>query len=38
MKIGIMTCWQPDDNYGTQIQGFALQKYLEKIGNDVFLI
>lgn len=38
MKIGIMTCWQPDDNYGTQIQGFALQKYLEKMGNDVFLI
>lgn len=38
MKIAVMTCWQPDDNYGTQIQGFALQKYLAKIGNDVFLI
>ena len=38
MKIGVITCWQPDDNYGTQIQCFALLKYLEKIGHEPFLI
>lgn len=38
MKIGIMTCWQPDDNYGTQIQCFALQHYLRNLGHDAFLI
>lgn len=38
MKIGIVTCWQPDDNYGTQIQCFALQKYLCSLGHDAFLI
>ena len=38
MKIGIITCWQPDDNYGTQIQCFSFIKYLEKIGHEPFLI
>lgn len=38
MRIGIITCWQPDDNYGTQIQCFALQTYLRKLGYDAFLI
>lgn len=38
MKIGIVTCWQPDDNYGTQIQCFALQMYLRFLGHDAFLI
>ncbi len=38
MKIGIVTCWQPDDNYGTQIQCFALQKYLRSLGHDAYLI
>lgn len=38
MKIGIMTCWQPDDNYGTQLQCFALQYYLRSINFDPFLI
>ena len=38
MKIGIVTCWQPDDNYGTQIQCFALQMYLRLLGHDAYLI
>lgn len=38
MKIGIMTCWQPDDNYGTQLQCFAFQQYLKNKGHDVYLI
>lgn len=38
MKIGIITCWQPDDNYGTQIQCFALQQYLRLQGHEAFLI
>ena len=38
MKVGIMTCWQPDDNYGTQIQCFALQHYLRNAGHEAFLI
>ena len=38
MKIGVMTCWQPDDNYGTQIQCFALQHYLKLTGNEPYLI
>ncbi len=38
MKIGIMTCWQPDDNYGTQMQCFALQHYLRLRGHDAYLI
>ena len=38
MNIGIMTCWKPDDNYGTQIQCFALQTYLRKKGHNAFLI
>lgn len=38
MKIGIMTCWQSDDNYGQQMQMFALQHYLRMQGHDAFLI
>jgi hypothetical protein len=38
MKIGIMTLWQSDCNYGQQLQCYALQKYLENAGHDVFLI
>lgn len=38
MRIGIMTCWQSDDNYGQQMQMFALQHYLRSKGHDAFLI
>ena len=38
MRIGIMTCWQSDDNYGQQMQMFDLQHYLRSKGHDAFLI
>lgn len=38
MKIGIITHWWSNDNYGQQLQCFALQRYLRNLGNDVFLI
>lgn len=38
MNIGIVTCWKPDDNYGTQIQCFALQTYLRSLGHNAYLI
>jgi len=38
MKIGIMTFWWSNDNYGQQLQCYALQKYLRDAGHDVFLI
>ena len=37
MKIGILSII-PNNNYGGVIQGFALQKYLSKKGNEVFII
>ena len=38
MKIGIMTFWWSEDNYGQQLQCYALQKYLRDAGHDVYLI
>ena len=38
MKIGIMTFWWSDDNYGQVLQCFALQKYLRSCGHDAYLI
>jgi len=38
MKIGIITFWQSDDNYGQVLQCYALQKYLESLGHEPFLI
>jgi hypothetical protein len=38
MKIGIMTFWWSNDNYGQILQCYALQKYLRDIGHDVYLI
>lgn len=38
MKIGIITCWQSLDNYGQQLQCFALQTLLRQWGHDAFLI
>ena len=38
MKIGIMTFWWSNDNYGQLLQCYALQKYLRDAGHDAFLI
>ncbi|MCH5181457.1 MAG: polysaccharide pyruvyl transferase family protein [Prevotellaceae bacterium] len=38
MKIGIVTFWRSNDNYGQQLQAFALQRALTKIGHKPFLI
>jgi hypothetical protein len=38
MKIGIMTFWWSNDNYGQLLQCYALQKYLHDAGHDAYLI
>ncbi|MCR5455382.1 MAG: polysaccharide pyruvyl transferase family protein [Bacteroidales bacterium] len=38
MKIGILTFWWTDDNYGQILQCYALQKFLQNMGHDAFLI
>lgn len=38
MKIGIITYWQSNDNYGQVLQCFALQQQLKKMGHEPFLI
>ena len=38
MRIGIMTYWWSNDNYGQLLQCYALQKYLRNMGYDAFLI
>lgn len=37
-KIGIMTFWESNDNYGQQLQCWALQQVLIQMGCDPFLI
>lgn len=38
MKIGILTLYHNNHNYGGQLQAYALQKYLSNMGNEVELI
>lgn len=38
MKIGIVTLWTSDTNYGQQLQCYALQTYLRAAGHDAYLI
>lgn len=38
MKVGIMTFWWSEDNYGQLLQCYALQKYLREQGYDAYLI
>ena len=38
LKIGILTFWWSNDNYGQFLQCYALQKYLRDAGHDAFLI
>ena len=38
MKIGIITFWDSQDNYGQIMQGYALSQYLTKAGHEVSII
>lgn len=38
LKVGILTFWWSNDNYGQLLQCYALQKYLRDAGHDAFLI
>lgn len=38
MKIGIVTLWNTNNNYGGIIQTYALQAYLKSLGYDAFII
>lgn len=38
MRIGIITLWQSNDNYGQQLQCWALQQALLKLGHEPYLI
>jgi hypothetical protein len=38
MKIGIITFWNTEDNYGGMLQCYAMQKYLRTAGYDAYLI
>lgn len=38
MRIGIMTFWWSEDNYGQLLQCYALQKYLRDAGHEAYLI
>lgn len=38
MKIGILTFWWSQDNYGQLLQCYALQKYLRNLGHDAYII
>ena len=38
MKIGILTFWQTEDNYGQLLQCFATQTYLQSLGHETFLV
>lgn len=38
MRIGVMTFWWSEDNYGQLLQCYALQKYLRDLGHDAYVI
>ena len=38
MQIGIITYWSSDDNYGQQLQCYALQRFLRDKKHNAFLI
>lgn len=38
MKIGVVTFWHGNDNYGMIMQCWALQTFLKKLGHDPFVI
>lgn len=38
MKLGIITFWETQDNYGQIMQNYALQTVLRNMGHNPFLI
>lgn len=38
LRIGIITCWASRDNYGQQLQCWALQEKLKQLGHSPYLI
>lgn len=38
MRIGIITFWDTEENYGQVLQYYALIKFLESLGHEAFLI
>lgn len=38
MKIGILTFWKTEDNYGQLLQCYASQAYLQSLGHKTFLV
>ena len=38
MRIGVLTFYWSQDNYGQLLQAYALQRYLREAGHDAFLI
>ncbi len=38
MKIGVVTYWYGNSNYGMMMQCWALQKYLKQLGHDPYVI
>lgn len=38
MRIGILTFWKTEDNYGQLLQCYATQTYLRSLGHEVFLV
>jgi len=37
-KIGVMTHWWTQKNYGQALQAYALQMYLKKLGHDAYIV
>jgi len=38
MKIGILTFWKTEDNYGQLLQCYATQMFLRSLGHETFLV
>lgn len=38
MKIGVVTFWYGNENYGMMLQCWALQQYLKQLGHDPYVI
>lgn len=38
MKVGVLTHWTGTDNYGQQLQIYALQQHLKRMGHSAYLI
>ncbi|MBX2921984.1 MAG: polysaccharide pyruvyl transferase family protein [Chitinophagaceae bacterium] len=38
MKIGVVTFWYTNENYGQMLQAYALQRFLNEKGHDAYLI